>query len=212
MNSAIDDTLLMLVIINPFAQMVYLSRLIEDTTPKQFANIYGQGIAMTLGVCLLCAFVGEFVLFKVFQITLPAMRVFGGLINLQLAYSYVMKGPEGIKLFRGDITQLAQQIALPVMVGAGVVWVSIRIGKSHPPLATAGIIFAAIAINGAAVLLYQLLLNRVKGRLRTAVIKYFGMAMRLNAMLIGAVSIQMILGGALEFIALHAPAAAADIP
>lgn len=195
----VQDGLLMLVIMNPFAQTLYLSKLMQDTAPREFSRIYFDATLLTLGICLLCAYAGEWVIFTVFQVTLPAMRVFGGLINLQLSYSYVMQGPEGIRLFRGDVSQLAQQIALPIMVGAGVVWVSMRIGRLHTPADTAIIISLVLAINYAIVLLYHVLFSRVHGRFEISLVKYFGVAMRLNALLIGALSVQMILGGIHEF-------------
>lgn len=195
----LNDGLLMLVIINPFAQMLYLSQLMNQVSAREFAAIFLQGTILTLTICLTCAFLGEFILFKMFQVSLPAMRIFGGLVNLTLSYSYVMKGPEGIKLFRGDVTQLAQQIALPVMVGAGVVWVSMKIGQSHTPPITIVIIATVLAINGLMVLGYQGVFKNVQGRLEMLLVKYFGVAMRFNALLIGAVSIEMILGGIRDY-------------
>ena len=197
----LDDGLLMLAIMNPFAQMLYLSKLIQDTSTAQFGRIYFEGTLLTYTICLMCAFVGEFVIFTMFQVTMPAMRVFGGLVNLQLSYSYVMKGPEGIKLFRGDVSMLAQQIALPIMVGAGVVWVSMRIGRLHSPAGAAAIIGCVLAINYVLVLGYQFLLRSVHGRVKLIVTKYFGVAMRFNALLVGALSVEMILGGIREFMA-----------
>lgn len=197
----LDDFLLMLVIMNPFAQTLYLSKLMQETDGRTFSRVLYEGGLFTFFICLLCATAGEFLLFRMFQVTLPAMRVFGGLINLQLAWTYVLKGPDGVKLFSGKIAELAQQIAMPVMVGAGVVWVSIRIGRVHSVLDSTLIIVGVIAVNCALIELYRLALTRAKGRLAMLIPKYFGMAMRFNALLAGAVSVQMILGGTLEFIA-----------
>lgn len=195
-----DDFLLMLIIMNPFAQTLYLSTLMQQTKGREFTRVLGEGAVITFLICMMCAVVGEFILFRVFQVSLPAMRVFGGLVNLQLAWAYVLKGPTGVKLFRGDIAELAQQIAMPVMVGAGVVWVSIRIGRIHDLLPTTAIIGAAICVNCVLIEIYKLLLTRSRGRWERIIPKYFGMAMRFNALLAGAVSVQMILGGTLEFI------------
>lgn len=197
------DGLLMLVIMNPFAQMLYLSQLMNETSPREFGRILLQATIITFAICLGCALLGTLILFTLFQVTLPAMRVFGGLINLHLAYSYIMKGPAGVKLFSGNITELAQQIAMPVMVGAGVVWVSMRIGEVHPPPITAAIIAAVLVINGGLVHGYQMIFKRSTGRVEQALLKYFGVAMRFNALLIGALSVQMILGGAEQFIAME---------
>lgn len=196
----VDDFLLMLVIMNPFAQTLYLSPLMQQTEGRQFSRVLTEGAGFTFLICMMCAVIGELLLFQVFQIGLPAMRVFGGLVNLQLAWAYVLKGPTGVKLFRGDIAELAQQIAMPVMVGAGVVWISIRIGRVHTLPATTAIIGAAIVTNCVLIEVYRLLLTRSRGRWQRIIPKYFGMAMRFNALLAGAVSVQMILGGILEFI------------
>lgn len=210
----LDDWMLMLAIINPFAQMLYLTPLMRDTERMQFIRILMEGVVLTYIVCLGCAFVGEWLLFEMFQVRLAAMRVFGGLINLQLAWMYVMKGPEGVKLFSGSVSELAQQIALPIMIGAGVIWISMRIGRVHSPPATALIILCALAVNLLAILSYHYLLTATTGPWGLAVVKYLGMAMRLNALIVGAISIEMILGGVLEYIgtvaaspsvSLHAP-------
>lgn len=196
-----QDGFLMLAILNPFAQMLYLSSLMNETTTSRFGRIYFEGSAITFAICLMCAYLGDKIIFGIFGVTLPAMRVFGGLINLQLSYSYVMKGPEGIKLFKGEISELAQQIALPIMVGAGVVWVSMRIGRLHDPLSAGLIIASVLAVNFILVLGYQLIFKRATGRLELMLVKYFGVAMRFNALLIGALSVDMILSGIREFMA-----------
>lgn len=191
----------MLIIMNPFAQTLFLSPLMEKSDGRTFRRVLTEGAGLTFLICMTCAVVGEFLLFRVFQVTLPAMRVFGGLVSLQLAWSYVLKGPSGVKLFRGDIAELAQQVAMPVMVGAGVVWVSIRIGRIHDLPETTALIAGAILVNCLLIESYRLLLERASGRFEKIIPKYFGIAMRFNALLIGAVSVQMILGGTLEFIA-----------
>ena len=191
----------MLVIINPFAQMLYLTNLMNRTATREFGRIYLEGSLITFVICMICAYLGDRVIFQLFGVTLPAMRVFGGLINLQLSYSYIMHGPEGIKLFNGDINELAQQIALPVMVGAGVVWVSMRMGTLYNPVTTAGIFVVVLAINFSLVFGYQALFKRVRGRVELLLVKYFGIAMRFNALLVGALSVDMILGGIRDFMA-----------
>jgi small neutral amino acid transporter SnatA (MarC family) len=200
--AAWNDVLLMLVIMNPFAQTLYLSELMTRTTTREFGSILLQGVLMTLFICLICAFFGRLILFNLFQVSLPTMRVFGGLINLVLAYRYVMHGPQGVKLFSGDVTEIAQQIAMPVMVGAGVVWISMRIGETHSPPVAAAIIATVLTINAAVVFGYRGVFQVVHGNVERMLVKYFGVVMRFNALLIGALSVQMILGGITEFLAL----------
>jgi len=96
--------------------MVYLCGLINDTEKHEFRLIFRRATYLTFVISVVCAFWGETILFRLFQVELATMRIFGGMITLNLGFLYVMKGPNGLKLFSGDVSELAQQIALPVVV------------------------------------------------------------------------------------------------
>jgi multiple antibiotic resistance protein len=194
------EGLLLLVILNPFAQMVYLANLIADTEDGEFRRIFLCASLLTAVICVLFALTGEFLLSHVFQVSLPAMQIFGGLVILGVAYTYIVRGPEGLRLFRGDITEIAQQVALPIMIGPGLIWMSIRVGRDFSPMTALTIITAVLAVNAACVLAYQWFYRKAKGPIEVALIKYFSIAMRLNALLIGAVSVQMILSGVTDYV------------
>jgi small neutral amino acid transporter SnatA (MarC family) len=197
----VREGLLMLVILNPFAQMVYLANLIADTATWEFRRIFIYASVLTAVICVIFALAGEFLLSHVFQVSLPAMQIFGGLVILGVAYTYIVRGPEGLRLFRGDITEIAQQVALPIMVGPGLIWMSIRVGHDFSPPTALAIIAAVLIVNAACVLAYQWFYKMARGPIEVALIKYFSIAMRLNALLIGAVSVQMILSGVTEYLA-----------
>lgn len=192
--------MLLLIILNPFGQMLYLSDLINRTSKREFTTIFIQATFLTAALCLLFTIIGEFLLRDVFHVQIAAVQIFGGIIILAVAYTFIMKGPEGIRLFQGNITEIAQQIALPLLVGPGVIWVSINIGQAHSLSESAAIIAMTLSVNGLMVFIYQILLKRAHGRIETVLLKYFAIAMRLNALMIGAVSVQMILSGIREFI------------
>jgi small neutral amino acid transporter SnatA (MarC family) len=61
------------------------------------------------------------VLKNVFQVRLGSLQVFGGLINLFIAYRYITVGPGSNLLFRGNISDLAPTIS----------WLSILIGRAY---------------------------------------------------------------------------------
>ncbi|MBN1517496.1 MarC family protein [Candidatus Sumerlaeota bacterium] len=194
------DLILMLVILNPFAQMLYLSGLMSEAEAKTFRSIFFQASILTLAICVLFALCGEMVLSRVFQIELPALQIFGGLIILTVAYKYILSGSEGVPLFKGEYSEIAQQITLPLHVGPGLLWICILIGERHDaPIATL-IIIAGIVLNAAMVLLYHHVFKHARRRMELALLKYFAIAMRLNALLIGAVSVQMIIEGVTSLI------------
>lgn len=198
----VRDTLLLLVMLNPFATMLYLSDLMQERPAREFLAIYNKASVFTLLILYAFALTGDFVLDTLFQVSLPAVQIFGGMTIGMAAFTYIMQGPEGIKLFKGDIATIAQHIALPFLVGPGAIWVSISIGRSYPAWVSLLMIVAALAISGAAVLIYLALIKRASGHeVMTRLLSYFQMAMRLNALLIGAVAVQMILSGIESFLA-----------
>jgi multiple antibiotic resistance protein len=195
----LKDGLLMLVIVNPFSQMVYLVDLMTRSTEREFIMIYIRATFLTTVICLLFAWAGEFLLFDVFQINLSAMRIFGGLIILAVAFSYIIHGPQGLRLFKGDITEIAQQISLPLMVGPGVLWMSVKIGETYN-IGVAAIIFPMVFIaNAVAVLIYFFFYKEAKGPIASGMVKYFSIAMRLNAFMMGAVAVNMVISGIAEY-------------
>lgn len=189
------DLLLFLVILNPFAQMVYLGPLMEDSSRAKFRRIYFYASIISLCICALFCVSGEFLLREVFQVSMSAMQVFGGLVILGVAYAYIVRGPEGIRLFRGEVAEVAQQIALPLIIGPGVLWMSIRTGQHHTTAVGLGLILVAMVINLLSVYLFHFFYAQSSGKREIGLRKYFSIAMRVNALLMGAVAVQMILAG-----------------
>jgi multiple antibiotic resistance protein len=191
----IHDGLLLLIIINPFSQMVYLSKLMDESTKRDFLIIYFQATLMSLIICVLFAFVGELVLYDIFQVSLSAMRIFGGILILSVAYVFIMRGSEGIKLFQGHVSEIAQQIMLPLMIGPGVIWMCVKIGETYSGPISALIIALGLILNALLVFTYYIFYKDARGVVAVAMKKYFGIIMRLNAFMMGAVSVEMILSG-----------------
>lgn len=196
----VRDTLLLLVMLNPFATMLFLTAMMQERSTREFLAIFTKASLFTLLILIAFALTGDFVLAEIFQVSLPAVRIFGGMTIGMAAFTYIMQGPEGLKLFRGDITTVAQNIALPFLVGPGAIWVSISIGSTHPVWASSSIIIIALAINFLSMMIYNLMINRARDhQVLTRILSYFQMLMRLNALLIGAVAVQMILAGIKAF-------------
>lgn len=107
--------ILMLVVMNPFAQLVYLQDFMREQEPKEFASTHFQASYLAYGVFLLFAFLGDVILDHVFQIHIESLQIFGGLIMLNIAYRYIVVGAESNKLFRGSVVDAAQEMALPYM-------------------------------------------------------------------------------------------------
>ena len=187
--------LFFMVILNPFAQVLYLTDLIKQLTLREFAAVHIRATLLSLGVFLLFAYTGDFLLETVFQVRLASLQIFGGIIMLVIAYRYVVIGPGSNLLFRGDINDLAPEISLPYMVGPGTIWTSIMIGRECTPYTATGMIAAVLIINTLFVIFVKTVFAQLEAQKETLLGKYFAILMRTNALLIGAISVEMIVLG-----------------
>jgi small neutral amino acid transporter SnatA (MarC family) len=193
--------LLMLIILNPFSQVLYLRELFERMRLREFLRVHLWASGYSFTIFVIFAAFGEPILSDLFQIRLGSLRVFGGLINLYVAYRYVTAGAGSTRLFEGDIADLAPRIALPYMVGPGMLWVSILIGEEYGIAAGSGVIAGVLAANMVFVLAAYGIFRRAEKDRETAFTKLFAMLMRIMALFVGAVGVEMIVGGLQELLA-----------
>ncbi len=170
--------LFMLVILNPFAQVVYLRDLMTRLSVEDFAGMHVRATALSFGVFVLFAFVGDMLISDVFHVRLAALQIFGGMIILLIAYRYFAEGAGSNLLFRGDIAQLASEVSLPYMVGPGTLWLSILIGRKVDALTAILAIGGVLAINMVFVVLVRIVFERLYARRNTMLGKYFSILMR----------------------------------
>jgi multiple antibiotic resistance protein len=184
-----------LVILNPFSQVLVLWDLMKEYDWKTFASIYGKATLLSYLVFVLFAVTGEMLFVKVFLVRLDSFRIFGGLIILYISFRYITSGPGSNMLFKGNISDLAPQISLPFIVGPATLWISILIGKAYSiPIGLAGLA-AVMLINFLGVVVVHVFINELEGYKETLVGKYFSILMRINALFIGAIGVEMILTG-----------------
>lgn len=192
--------LLMLIILNPFSQVLYLRELFNRMAFGEFLNTHFRASFLSFVILAIFAFAGQPILEDVFQVSLGSLRVFGGLVNIYVAYRFITVGEGSTLLFRGDIKDLAPHITLPYMIGPGVLWVAILMGRMHGILIAAGLIAGVLGINMAVVLVAYRLFGAVEHERETRFAKYFAVMMRTMALFVGAIGVEMIFGGIMELI------------
>lgn len=185
----------LLVLINPFAQVLYMWEVMQNMSWRQFSGTYFRASVLSFGVFAFFAVTGDFLFKTVFHVQLDTFEIFGGLIILLIALRYFTEGAGSNLLFRGEATDLAPSISLPFMVGPGTIWLSVVIGRhANPILALLGIA-AIMLINFVLVAAAHRLVAELEGRKETMAGKYFAILMRTNALFVGAVSVEMIVSG-----------------
>lgn len=187
--------LLLLILINPFSQTLYLKELIDTMKLREFFGVHLRATLLSFSVFAVFAVFGETILTNIFQVRLAALQIFGGLVNIYIAYRYITAGPGSNVLFKGSVTDLAPTIALPYMVGPGTLWTSILIGNHFHDVIALALIAAVLVFNMAFVLGSKIVFDRTTGRQETMLGKYFSVLMRTVALLVGGVGVEMLIQG-----------------
>lgn len=184
-----------LAILNPFALCLYLVGTMEDLSMRAFLRVLAGACLISLSAFILCAVAGETILYHVLGVRIDAMRAFGGVIFFIVAYRYVMQGYRATEILRGSLEELPSAIALPYMIGAGTITQSILLGKQHNPIQSSIVLTAGMVLCFVAVVCFKLLRDRMRGARERIFDRYVNTLARINGLLIGAISTEMIVTG-----------------
>jgi multiple antibiotic resistance protein len=189
------STVAFLAILNPFALSLYLASLMDELKRGQFFSVLLQATLISLVVFVLFAWCGEPLLIDFLAVQPAALRVFGGLIFVIVAYNYVTQGYKATVFLRGDLDGLPSSIALPFMIGAGTITQAILTGKRHELAHAFLIIAGTLAVSFVIVAVFKIVRDNMSGPRERVFQRYVNILARLNGLIIGAISIDMIAEG-----------------
>ena len=198
MDAFFRDLIPFLAILNPFALALYLADVIEELSARQFLRVLLGACGISIVVFSICALAGETLLVGFLGVRPGALRVFGGVVFFVVGYNYVVRGYRATEMLRGSAQALPSAIALPFMIGAGTITQSILIGKQHPPLVVIAILAAGVGVSFAFVMAFKWLRDHMRGTREQVFDRYVNIFARLNGLVIGAVSTDMIVTGLRE--------------
>lgn len=185
-----------LVMLNPFALFLYLEPVRKDLGHKQFLVVILQATLISFFVCLLFFLSGDFIFNKVFNIKFESFRIFGGIIIFSYAYFYIVKGQKAMIIIKENLDDLASEIALPFMVGAGAISLSILLSQKQSYVMGTVSLTVIFAANFLILFLLKRFRDSIeKRKFRTAFDKNMEVLLRLNGFFIGAIGIDMVLSG-----------------
>lgn len=185
-----------LVMLNPFALFLYLEPIRKDLNHRDFMRVILKATLISLSICYLFYFSGEFIFNRVLQIHFESFRMFGGIIIFSYAYFFIVKGQKAMIMIKEDLDDVASEIALPFMVGAGTISLSILLSRSHDLWVGSGVLFVVFLLNFFIIYLLKSFRDALEGkRLKTAYDKNMEVLLRLNGFFIGAIGINMMLTG-----------------
>lgn len=193
MLSAIIEFLVML---NPFALFLYLEPIRKDLDHKQFIRVIFKATLISLSVCLVFFFTGEWIFEQVFRINFESFRIFGGIIIFSYAYFYIVKGQKALIMIKEDLDDLASEIALPFMVGAGTLSLTILLSVKQSMLIGSGLLVIVFLVNFFLLFVLKWIRDQFdKRKFRKAYDKNMEVLLRLNGFFIGAIGVNMVVSG-----------------
>lgn len=184
-----------LAILNPFALSLYLAGVMDDLESRMFVKVLLRASLISLLVFCIFALLGERLLVDFLRIRPEALRIFGGVIFFVVAYNYVTKGFRAFELLRGGLEELPSAIALPFMIGAGTITQAILIGKTHESYLSMFILFLGICVCFLVVMTFKVIRDHLKQVRERVFERYVNILARINGLLIGAISAEMIVCG-----------------
>jgi multiple antibiotic resistance protein len=182
--------------LNPFALFLYLEPIRKDLTHKSFMLVIFKATLISFFICLVFFFSGDVIFRRVFMIDFESFRIFGGIIIFSYAYFFIVKGQKALIMIKENLDDLASEIALPFMVGAGTISLSILLSQKHTMWIGALSLFIIFSVNFLVLFFLKKFRDSIEGKkFKTAFDKNMEVLLRLNGFFIGAIGINMVLTG-----------------
>lgn len=192
----ISSIIEILVMLNPFALFLYLEPIRKDLSHKNFMRVIFKATLISFAICLAFFFLGDSIFRKVFQIDFESFRIFGGIIIFSYAYFFIVRGQKALIMIKENLDDLASEIALPFMVGAGTISLSILLSQKHSMLIGSLSLVIIFSVNFLTLFMLKRFRDMIEGKkFKTAFDKNMEVLLRLNGFFIGAIGINMVLTG-----------------
>jgi len=185
-----------LVMLNPFALFLYLVPVMDELANDKFRKLMFKATLTSFGIFILFLFIGDILISTVFQINFESFRIFGGIVIFSFSYFFIVKGQRGMIQIKENLDDLASEIALPFMVGAGTI--SLTILMSYQFSFFYGVIGLVVImlLDYLLIMLLKLIKDRIaKDKFKIAFDKNMEILLRLNGFFMGAIGVNMVLTG-----------------
>lgn len=186
----------LLFLLNPFALFLYLQPIMETLSQGDFRRVLVRASLISFLIFWVFMLLGEAIFSDFIQIRFDAFRIFGGVVLFSFAYMMIVRGEKALIQIRGDLSDLAADIALPFMVGAGTITLVILIGKQLVWWQATIALALVLLVNFGSIMALKAIREHIPLRkFRTAFDKVMEVLLRLNAFFLGSIGVDMIITG-----------------
>lgn len=192
--SLISLWILFLVMLNPVALFLYLKPISKNLSRQQFFGIVRKATIIAWIIYALFIFSGDYIFLNIFQINFDSFRLFGWIVIFTMAFMFIVDGKEWFIQLKSDLDDMAAQLALPFMVGAWSISVSILIWNGFSLWEGMLLLSAVLTINLMSIMTIKLIQGWFfEWRFKPYFDKILSVVFRLNSFFMGAVGIDMII-------------------
>jgi len=190
-----------LVMLNPFALFLYLKPVMGDLTDRDFRSVFWKATMISFSIFLVFLLFGDLVFQKVFRINFESFRIFGGIVLFSFAYMFIVQGKKAFIQIKGDLHDLASEIALPFMVGAGTISLTVLMSSDMDLWMGVVTLTVIMLINFVFVMGLKQIRHQIPSKkIQTAFDKIMELLLRVNGFFLGAIGIDMIITGVTNLI------------
>lgn len=183
-----------LIFMNPVALFLYLLPIKKEMGLRRFANIVARASLITYVVYVVFAVSGE-KFFQILSVNFEAFRIFGGLVVASLSLIFIVQGKKSMITTKGELNKIAAEIALPFMVGAGTITLSIIVGRRLGALDASIAIFIVMFLTFAIITALAAIRSSLKPKMKVVFDQNADILLRINSFIIGAIGVDLIVTG-----------------
>ena len=191
----IKTSLYLLALINPASKIFLLSSMEPPFTKKALWKVANQATVVAFIILLVITLIGRFLLTTVFHVELYSLKVAGGIVLFLIGFNAIRKGVFYEKSIQDDAGNIAiVPLAAPLIAGPGVITAAISYSSNLGSKVMLPAIVLALLVN----LLFMLSSTWIRKSLEH--IYAIGPLIRITGLIVASVAVQMILGGAGEWL------------
>ncbi len=192
----ISSIVIFLFLLNPFGLFLYLGPVMKSLTNREFREVLLKASIISFMIFLVFAVLQDFLFDFIFDINFNSFRVFGGIIIFSIAYLFIMKGEKAFIQLKGSLMEIANQVALPYMVGAATISLVILMSEKFTLSLTILMLAIILAINHMIIMGMKFLRESLETRKHELVFdRMMDLLLRLNGFFLGAMGIDMVVSG-----------------
>ena len=190
----------MLMLLNPFLIVIYLTDIMKSSSNALFANIMMMAGIISVIIFSIFALLGEFIFERLLQADIASFQIFGGIVFLIISLKFMFFGEVAISDLRAESKSISSSIAMPRLVGPGTIGVSIVAGKKLMPQLAMLSIIVSVGISTAIIIFLKILFDFLSAKKEGIIEKYVEISGKVGALIIGTYAVDMIFQGVIAWI------------